>query len=108
MSEPASTEMTIVTSERFPEGYGDFVLQSSDGVQFHVPKYIMSHSSPVFKDMFSLCEPGENSTDPLPLPHESTTLDLFLCHIDPCQSKPQFNIDNVANLLEMAENTTSK
>ncbi|CAG8765690.1 92_t:CDS:2, partial [Acaulospora colombiana] len=37
-------------SKEFPEGYGDFVFKSSDGVIFHFPRFLLAHVSPVFKD----------------------------------------------------------
>jgi hypothetical protein len=44
----------VTYSKEFPEGYGDFEFKSKDGVIFHFPRFLLSHVSPVFKDMFQL------------------------------------------------------
>jgi hypothetical protein len=41
-------------SEAFGEGYGDFIIESSDGIFFHVSSFLLGYISPVFRDMFSL------------------------------------------------------
>lgn len=43
----------------------DLVIAASDGVVFHVHKKRMSLASPVFADMFSLAEPGNDKRDPV-------------------------------------------
>jgi hypothetical protein len=44
----------LLQSKAFYEGYGDFALQSSDGVIFHISRFLLAYASPVFEDMFNL------------------------------------------------------
>jgi hypothetical protein len=89
-------------SKEFPKGYGDFVFKSMDGVIFHFPRFLLSHVSPVFKDMYQL---GENAPkqDIAIFTEDSKTLEYFLCHIDPAREAPQLDWDRVAGLLQAAE-----
>ncbi|KAI0255963.1 hypothetical protein BJV78DRAFT_1113987, partial [Lactifluus subvellereus] len=41
----------------FDDADADIILRSSDQVNFHVYKVILSVASPFFKDMFSLPQP---------------------------------------------------
>jgi hypothetical protein len=101
-------------SDVFCEGYGDFALQSSDGVTFYFPSFLLSYISPVFKDMIAAgdtankndTEPAETSHttyDPIKrveLTEHSRAIDAFLRHIDPNQSTPVLGEYEIRYLLE--------
>jgi hypothetical protein len=56
----------VMFSNHFPPGYGDFNIQSSDRVVFSFPSGVLSHASPVFKDMFAFGDPStRNNQTPL-------------------------------------------
>ncbi|KAG8754485.1 hypothetical protein FRC14_005019 [Serendipita sp. 396] len=127
----AATITSIRYSKIFCEGYGDFRLQSSDGVIFVFPQWLLSYSSPVFQDMFQL---GDSKLEvPKPIPEEDAqaataalssssssltslpqpptalqvtedalTLDLVLRHIDPRQVVAHINEKTIEKLLEAA------
>jgi hypothetical protein len=89
-------------SKEFPEGYGDFVFKSQDGVTFHFPRFLLSHVSPVFKDMYQAGE-GIQDQDILTLAEDHKVLEQFLCHIDPAKDTPNLDWDLVAGVLQAAE-----
>jgi hypothetical protein len=95
-------------SETFHEGYGDFAIKSSDGVIFHMPSFLLSYMSPVFKDMFALGPPRGNhdqtqpQQEPVCLTEDSKTLDLLFRHIDPKQTPQPLDEHTIPNLLEAA------
>ncbi|CAG7854556.1 SubName: Full=Uncharacterized protein {ECO:0000313/EMBL:CCA74502.1} [Serendipita indica DSM 11827] len=102
-------------SKTFFEGYGDFELQSSDGVVFQISRFLLAYSSPVFSDMFSLASPskikaeeGEEISDrspnsqPIQVTEDALTLDLLLRHIDPRKNPAPLNEATISNLLEAA------
>ncbi|CAG7850754.1 SubName: Full=Uncharacterized protein {ECO:0000313/EMBL:CCA68487.1} [Serendipita indica DSM 11827] len=49
-----SSGSSYTNSRDFPPGYGDFKLISSDKVAFHIPRSLLTHVSPVFRDMFAM------------------------------------------------------
>ncbi|PVF93747.1 hypothetical protein CPB86DRAFT_876900 [Serendipita vermifera] len=89
-------------SEEFPQGYGDLILSSSDGVIFHFPSFLLSHASPVFRDMYRLGE-GTQNQEALNLTEDHLTLERFLCHIDPVKDVPHLDWDRVPGVLQAAE-----
>lgn len=89
-------------SEEFPQGYGDLILSSSDGVIFHFPSFLLSHASPVFRDMYRLGE-GTQNQEALNLTEDHMTLERFLCHIDPVKDIPYLDWDRVPAVLQAAE-----
>ncbi|PVF96034.1 hypothetical protein CPB86DRAFT_827526 [Serendipita vermifera] len=91
-------------SKAFPEGYGDLVLQSKDGMIFHFPSSLLSHSSPVFKDMCDLAIRPEQRSHPVPLEESSKVIETLLHFIDPTKG-PLYSIpwDRVEELLLAAE-----
>ncbi|PVG01572.1 hypothetical protein CPB86DRAFT_79541 [Serendipita vermifera] len=94
---------SIQYSTEFPSEYGDFELQSSDGIAFSFPRGILGHISPVFKDMFSIgISNDSNSQQPLLLTEDSKTITEFLIYIDPLKDHPGFSINSVMPLLEAA------
>ena len=76
------TTAVALTSPEFPAGYGDFKLISSDDVVFHFPRFLLSHVSPVFRDMFGV---ANSSSEPpeLKITEESTTINRLLRFFDP-------------------------
>ncbi|KAK7012966.1 hypothetical protein R3P38DRAFT_2547565, partial [Favolaschia claudopus] len=61
----------------------DTILRSSDGIDFHVWRVILSSASPFFKDMFSLPQDtsSEAGTPVIPVAENSQLLDAFLLTI---------------------------
>lgn len=90
-----------IISEDFPLGYGDFIMQSSDGVIFHFPKAILSYMSPVFEDMFKLATSEQGTS--LIISENSQAWGLFLNHIDPKRQIPAFNFETISSISECAE-----
>ncbi|KAK7012972.1 hypothetical protein R3P38DRAFT_3007799 [Favolaschia claudopus] len=70
----------FVTTPPFDEVSADTILRSSDGIDFHVWRVILSSASPFFKDLFSL--PQDTSSDAgipvIPVAENSQLLDAFL------------------------------
>ncbi|PVF93742.1 hypothetical protein CPB86DRAFT_789749 [Serendipita vermifera] len=89
-------------STEFPEGYGDFVFKSSDGVIFHFPRFLLAHVSPVFKEMFAVGD-GAQKQEMTTLYEDYATLEYFLCHIDPAKETPQLDWDRMEGTLQAAE-----
>lgn len=109
--DPAPAVATLRQSKTFCEGYGDFGLQSSDGVVFYISRFLLAYASPVFRDMFDLGErlqPSSQSEDksypgeiePVSVSEDAVTIDLLLRHIDPKQSTRPLEEGTVAQLLE--------
>jgi hypothetical protein len=96
------TSSTPHYSAEFPEGYGDFILKSSDGFLLSFPRLFLSHASPVFKDMLQIGQSPE-SEDALALSEERQTLEYLLCHIDPAKPSPQLDWNTVTILLHAAD-----
>ena len=72
----------------FNDKKADLILRSSDQVHFYVLKPVLSFASKVFADMFSIPSPPSEHQDEIqvvPVPEDSTTLDLALRHIYPTQ-----------------------
>ncbi|THH09849.1 hypothetical protein EW146_g8561 [Bondarzewia mesenterica] len=78
----------------FDEPGADIILQSSDGIDFRVYRYILSLASPFFKDMFSLPQPSPTAIDNttageipvIPVTEDAETLDFMLRSIYPVRS----------------------
>ena len=85
LSEPTHSEN--LAKAPFDDAQADVILQSNDGVRFHVFKNILSLASPIFNDMFNLPSPppqGPNDEfQVVPLSEHSTVLDIALRHIYP-------------------------
>jgi hypothetical protein len=90
------------SSLEFPDGYGDAIIRSSDGVIFHFPRFLLSHVSPVFRDMYQLGDNAQNE-DILTLTESYSTLEHLFQHIDPLKDTPPLIWDRVGDLLEAAE-----
>ena len=74
----------------FDDARTDLILQSSDKVNFHVFKNILSLASPIFTDMLNIpSSPSEKYHDTVqvvPLSEDSTALEIALRHIYPVRS----------------------
>lgn len=62
-SPPSSTESALPASPTpFPDApFPVIILQSSDGVEYHMCKGTLAQASPVFADMLSLPQPHSTS-----------------------------------------------
>jgi hypothetical protein len=88
-----SDDKTSTAQAPFDDPNGDVTLRSSDGIDFHVIKFILSFVSPVFKDMFTLPQGSQSdipSVPVIPVEENSMTLNslLLLCYPS---STPTFN-----------------
>lgn len=95
-------------SKTFGPTYGDFAIQSADGIIFHFPQFLLSHASPVFKDMFApRREATTSEQNPMKMPllvtENSSIWHLLLCHIDPVHIAPAFDRTTISALLLAAE-----
>ncbi|PVF96024.1 hypothetical protein CPB86DRAFT_551388 [Serendipita vermifera] len=88
-------------SNQFPPDYGDFGIESDDGVQFHVPRTLLIQASPIFRDMFAFGTNDEKGFVKLTEDHK--TLEQLLCHIDPAKTNPTFEWKYIARLLAAAD-----
>jgi hypothetical protein len=99
-------------SAPFDDADADFILRTSDGVDFRVYKLLLSLASSVFKDMFSLPAPSNGSNDTVDgrpvveLTETSTTIhDLLMSCYPVAQTggpPTMTSISQVGNLLEAA------
>ena len=96
----ASTQSSI--SSKFPEGYGDFAIQSSDNVICYFPSQVLSHVSSVFRDMLKVATPDEGGK-PLAIDESIQDLENLLTHIDPNTISVSIEPDNIQQLLKMAD-----
>ncbi|KAF8560135.1 hypothetical protein OG21DRAFT_1395153, partial [Imleria badia] len=88
----------------------DVILRSSDKELLYSWKILLSISSPVFRDMFTLPQPDADDVDELlviDLEEDSCTLGhiLSLCHPPSCTGKVTFKVDNVRELGAVLEAT---
>jgi len=88
----------------------DVTLRSSDNVDFHVYKLILSLASPIFKDMFSLPQlsispqdgPGLSDDKAIvPLSEDSRTIAIFLKFCYPAADPELETLEEVQSTLEM-------
>jgi hypothetical protein len=91
----------VVFSGDFPPGYGDFSIQSSDRMVFSVPRSILSHASPVFRDMFTFGDPNTGNQVPLVVTEDASTIGQFLLYLDPLKEPVELTKDNVSSFLEV-------
>ncbi|KAF8262355.1 hypothetical protein EI94DRAFT_1553194, partial [Lactarius quietus] len=85
----------------------DIIIQSSDLVTFRVDKAILSMSSPIFADMFSLPQPSFNEVlDGLPvvrLSEDAETLNSLLTMLYPIPSVVPNSYDKALELLAASQ-----
>jgi hypothetical protein len=100
------TDKRVKVSSKFPEGYGDLAIQSSDDVVCYFPGPILTHTSTVFRDMFEMPKPGteEGSSEPLvKITEPVKILEAFLAHLDPNTLTPSIHPGTIKGLLIMAD-----
>ncbi|KAG9056825.1 hypothetical protein FS842_009419 [Serendipita sp. 407] len=85
-------------SKEFPPGYGDVALVTRDNCVFYFPRFLLSHTSPVFRDM--LQSQNYSIDNPLHVNEDRTTIDLYLHHIDPTKPTPNLDKDTIFGLLD--------
>jgi hypothetical protein len=88
-------------SSIFPPGYGEFTFKSCDNVIFHFPRFLLSHSSPIFRDMYEVADSG--GEDVLKLAEDCETLEYLLRHIDPAQKRPDLDWQVISRVLSAAD-----
>ncbi|KAG8807702.1 component of the polarisome [Serendipita sp. 399] len=87
-------------SPDFLPGEGrDVQLISSDGIIFHVHRFLLAHTSPVFRDMFAI---GSGSPQ-ITVSEDSKTLGLLLRFFDPTKEPPSLKVKHAIPLLGAAE-----
>ncbi|KAH9954184.1 hypothetical protein BC827DRAFT_1098764, partial [Russula dissimulans] len=84
----------------------DLIMQSSDHVRFYVHKSILSMSSPIFRDMFSLPQPADSElVEGLPvvcLAEEAQVLHNLLTMLYPIPSVIPDEYDKALDLLAVS------
>lgn len=123
MSQEASSETATSAEVRdatspFNGNDADFILRSSDRVDFHVHKLILALASPTFKSMFTLPSPTPPTTthagssgdddqrDGLPiaqLSEDAATLDILLRACYPCSVPDILDLGSLQRVLDAAE-----
>ncbi|KAJ6507665.1 hypothetical protein DFH09DRAFT_1000133 [Mycena vulgaris] len=87
----------------FDEPSADVILTSSDGIDFHVQRVVLSLASPVFKDMFRLPQPVDNPEIPRILMAESAVvLDRMLRFFYPGAEPVVSSIGDLREILDIA------
>lgn len=95
--------MSKTAQAPFDDESADTILQSSDGVDFHVFRIVLSLASPFFKDLFSLRQPHNNEDTPIiPVPESSSTLDYLLRICYPIPDPTITNVQDIGGVLEAA------
>jgi hypothetical protein len=75
-----STDVTSISSYFNEDDSSDVIIQSADGVQFHLHKIILSKASPFFRDMFTIPQQNtrkEHDTSIIPVSESSQTLECL-------------------------------
>ncbi|PVG00428.1 hypothetical protein CPB86DRAFT_225605 [Serendipita vermifera] len=97
--------MSLQESKRFPKSYGDFALQSSDGVICYFPKHVLTYMSPAFHEILNISVDSKDMVQvppdgsPLEVTETSVVLENLLAHIDPKTLDPCAPMD-VATIAE--------
>ncbi|KAH9951141.1 hypothetical protein B0H21DRAFT_719747 [Amylocystis lapponica] len=102
--------MTSVAPAPFNKPNADVILRTSDNVDFHVHKLILSEASPIFETMFGLPQPATpvstETQDGNPVVHVSENaqaLDRLLRICYPTADPVLDTIEDVRSVLEAAE-----
>jgi hypothetical protein len=107
-SQPAANATSSTTQDElrysinFPQGYGDFALKSSDGWIFHFSQFLLSHASPVFKDMYEIGK-GATNDEILCLTEDANTVATLLLFIDPAKNTWPLSWSTVESFLGAAD-----
>ncbi|KAH7921218.1 hypothetical protein BV22DRAFT_1019767 [Leucogyrophana mollusca] len=99
----------ITAGSPFDHPDADVILRSSDNVDFRVFKLMLSLTSPVFKDMFSLPQPPRANSELLPLglpvipvTETSSVLENLLLYCYPGGVPQASNLESASAILEAA------
>ena len=100
----SDVKKTSTAQAPFDNPDSDIILRSSDGVNFHVFKLILSLASPVFKDMFTLPQPqpDASSVHTIPMAESSATLNSLLLFCYPTPNPTFCSLDDAIAVLEAA------
>ena len=95
----------LTVSSKFPEGYGDFAIKSGDGVICYFQKQLLSLTSIVFNDIFTISDAsqGESSDGASRQVDVVENVESFPTLIDPRLSNPPIDRDTIHDLLQMAD-----
>ncbi|KAH9941543.1 hypothetical protein B0H21DRAFT_545041 [Amylocystis lapponica] len=110
MSDKTSNS-TLAASPFDSDPHADIILRSSDRVDFHVHKFLLSKASTFFRDMFTLPltstshlrESSQASLPVMDLAEPSSTLDLLLRILYPGLAPPSMDVDNAQVLFEASQ-----
>ena len=106
---PLSATFTMAAEWQNPPD-ADVILRASGGREFHAHRLILSLASPVFRDMFSIPQPSDGSSQ-IPIidvgdPPEA--LEVFLQVIYPFRNPPIEDVEAMASLLRLADKYDAK
>ncbi|PVF96025.1 hypothetical protein CPB86DRAFT_875258 [Serendipita vermifera] len=90
-----------VYSAVFPAGYGEFILKSSGNVILHFPLFLLTHTSPVFRDMCKL--PNSSDGGSVALTEDGRTLEYLLSLVDPAKYNPDLDWEVIEYVLAAAD-----
>ncbi|KAF8892204.1 hypothetical protein BD779DRAFT_1437260 [Infundibulicybe gibba] len=103
---------TVTTDDFFDGAIGsaDVILRSSDHVEFHTHRVLLSLASPVFRDMFTLPQdsitPASGTTQPhtaIPMAEHSHIIRHFLTWCDPRAELTCDEWADIVGVLELAD-----
>lgn len=106
-STPRFTDATPVAPPPFDRKDADFVLRSTDSLDFRIHRAVMEMASPFFADGLDGLDPRNvgMTEDGLPVTHisaDSRTLNLILHHIYPLPTTKIYNIDDALDVLRVS------
>ncbi|KAJ6632316.1 hypothetical protein B0H10DRAFT_11862 [Mycena sp. CBHHK59/15] len=103
-TKPAESNPSVfVPQPPFDDLGADVILRSSDGVDFHVYRVVLSLASPVFRDMFKLPQPKDDPRVPIVSMWESAlVLDRMLRFCYPGAEPVVDTLDQLREILEVA------
>ncbi|KAJ8590275.1 hypothetical protein M405DRAFT_932924 [Rhizopogon salebrosus TDB-379] len=102
----SNVEKTSTAQAPFDDPTSDVTLRSSDGVDFHVFKFILSFVSPVFKDMFTLPQGSQSDIPSVPVilvEENSITLNSLFLLCYPASTPAFNNLEEGKGVLEAAK-----
>ncbi|KAJ7658137.1 hypothetical protein DFH06DRAFT_1090237 [Mycena polygramma] len=100
---PPAVHPPLVPQPPFSEEGADTILRTSDGVDFHVYRRVLSLASPFFRDMFSVPQPETEPNVPvIPVAESSHLLDRALRVFYPGAEMVEADgLDQLAQILEV-------
>lgn len=93
----------FVPQSPFDDAHSDLVLRSSDGVDFHVSRVVLSLISPFFRNIIDNIQPQDDANGPVFLVDESAgVLDRVLCFCYPGAQPVVETLDQLREILDVA------